>query len=831
MTKLLKRGCLVALACLTAFAAVGCLDYDPVEKQAYEAPLLTGQSSAADFVDLRGNLDFGQSVTDTFSETKPLTGYVFDAVQGARVTVTLKVDNGEDPVLILYGPLSDNGIWGQATKLDDDGLDGLNSLISDLELTSAGRYLLAAATYSGNSGGGFELGLGCRGACSEPHCPDVLCDLYCPNGFMSDPDGCPVCICAESECVTDEDCLIFDWTDDVARCIDGRCIFENQNQECQGPEDCPEGYECAMACGCTVGPNGEEDCECFGECVYVGNPECVDGEECGTENGLPGICVEGRCLPFSMECSSDMECPEGFECVEICAGIPGCDPDDSDCRPCDPNTDPICNDVVCEHLCMPVAPPSCVDNSDCPEGFVCVMEWPGCEDGDPNCLPEGVGYCVPDQEPDCRTDDDCFFPGGMGVCLNGRCVFEEIRCDADNACPPDMICEMACWDCSPEDPNCEPGCEGVCVPHQQPQCFSDFDCMDESGSQVGRCVEGFCVFDPMHCVDNTDCPAGFMCELLECWDDCPTGAPDCCVGICVPDQVPECRVDEECMFDNGMTGRCINGRCVFDSCVCPDIWAPVCAEVCYPDQCEDPDQCTGACEIRTFANACEADCVGAFIIHWGTCEEPPQGCSNDADCPAGTYCESDSASGDVGVCLPLPAMECQADSDCPDGFRCEPGYCSDMPCHEGEPCPECWGQCVPNQAECVVTGCSGEICAPYPVNSTCVWLPEYECLQLSICGALTTSTGQTTCGWTQTPEYLECLSNVMNPDACNADMDCAPGELCTQGVCHPSDCICPEVYDPVCGADGQTYDNFCFLNCAGVPFQHEGSCERGPDQP
>ena len=38
-------------------------------------------------------------------------------------------------------------------------------------------------------------------------------------------------------------------------------------------------------------------------------------------------------------------------------------------------------------------------------------------------------------------------------------------------------------------------------------------------------------------------------------------------------------------------------------------------------------------------------------------------------------------------------------------------------------------------------------------------------------------------------------------------------------------CICPQVWMPVCGENEKTYSNACFANCAGVKFT-QGSCAK-----
>lgn len=57
---------------------------------------------------------------------------------------------------------------------------------------------------------------------------------------------------------------------------------------------------------------------------------------------------------------------------------------------------------------------------------------------------------------------------------------------------------------------------------------------------------------------------------------------------------------------------------------------------------------------------------------------------------------------------------------------------------------------------CRRTGCSGQLCALSPVDTTCEWQPEYACYQTASCKRQ----ADAQCGWTETPELLECLANA-----------------------------------------------------------------------
>jgi hypothetical protein len=69
--------------------------------------------------------------------------------------------------------------------------------------------------------------------------------------------------------------------------------------------------------------------------------------------------------------------------------------------------------------------------------------------------------------------------------------------------------------------------------------------------------------------------------------------------------------------------------------------------------------------------------------------------------------------------------------------------------------------------------------------------------------------------------------------SCGPDAWCdyGPGGACGEdgfpGLCQPRPTACGELYFPVCGCDGTTYDNPCRAHAAGVAVRYDGECDPG----
>ena len=242
------------------------------------------------------------------------------------------------------------------------------------------------------------------------------------------------------------------------------------------------------------------------------------------------------------------------------------------------------------------------------------------------------------------------------------------------------------------------------------------------------------------------------------------------------------------------------------------------------------------CDGVTYVNECKAAAAGVNVAQKGACGD----CQSNEDCDGRQFCFQDSCGGaeESGFCQVRPRR-------CPKILKqvcgCD-GATYDNECyawksgvniaHSGKckPQPDCehnaW--CDDNEY-CNKDACYGVgHCTTIPIYCPAIYAP--------VCGCD---------GQTYSNECMAAMAgaNVADegpclPEVCGtiAGIQCPIGAFCefeegtcqiidNAGTCTPLDSVCPEFMDPVCGCDGQTYNNDCLRRQAGVSKASHGPCE------
>lgn len=61
---------------------------------------------------------------------------------------------------------------------------------------------------------------------------------------------------------------------------------------------------------------------------------------------------------------------------------------------------------------------------------------------------------------------------------------------------------------------------------------------------------------------------------------------------------------------------------------------------------------------------------------------------------------------------------------------------------------------IQDKSDCIITGCSKQICSNQEVMTTCEYKPEFACYQNAVCEKQENSK----CEWTETEELKQCLN-------------------------------------------------------------------------
>ncbi len=266
----------------------------------------------------------------------------------------------------------------------------------------------------------------------------------------------------------------------------------------------------------------------------------------------------------------------------------------------------------------------------------------------------------------------------------------------------------------------------------------------------------------------------------------------CGQGTVTPQNTRSSRALEHPVGGASCDGYC--GGPAAGGCWCDDLCETY-GDCCSDKQevCDSPAPCyvTG-CNNEVCADSVfNTDCTwkDEYVCYQGaTCERQPDGSCGWTPTPELTQC--------LASCQPPPPPppgECWDDTDCGPGAHCEGAVA--CPC--GVQCfaPPQTGTCIADEpAPCYVTGCNNEVCADSVFNTDCTWKDTYACYQ----GATCERQPDGSCGWTPTPELLECLATAADspcvghcggqaPEGCWCDSACAYYGDCCSGKTS----VCP----------------------------------------
>jgi uncharacterized repeat protein (TIGR01451 family) len=590
---------------------------------------------------------------------------------------------------------------------------------------------------------GYEIGEGpCTSLNATTVCRTGLCSVVgvC---LPSQTSGCAV----DSDCNGDSFCDLFQHAcvpklNDGASLPsdglhDGICSLQSGAILCASGTCNPDTDTCAR-------PNGVS---CVSATTCISNV-CGSNGSCGTAKG------DGPCLADISKCQSNRCSPTQNVCIRSdngcaadadCSNTSYCDPAARICKsklavgdalPNDSLHNGTCSSALAASVCQTglcnVEKKTCaaINGASCDAANKCVSDACGSNSrcglavGQSGCTGQNQaqtcqssycsasGTCVPPQG--CNLDSDCsgdtYCNRTAHVCeaqlRDGRSLPKDALHDGTcSAALADVVC--ASGTCNSTTNTCAAvntaGCNdaaqcvsNVCGSNRQcglgdgqSPCESDAQC------QSGKCQldSGRCVAGDAGCTRDEDCPIEDHCNstLFRCEADLDDGTS-------LPGDS-----DSGGRCTSEVAKLCASGACNPETDACASVGGNECSEdsqcasnACIDGRCGSPDG-AGECTQQNAASVCQSGICQADLYR---CVAVKNGCTGDADCAAGTYCDGRSL-----ACVPrlyagakLPSDDMHASTCSADVATavCESGACNartnacalvvGMPCAQANEC-------------------------------------------------------------------------------------------------------------------------------------------------
>lgn len=563
-----------------------------------------------------------------------------------------------------------------------------------------------------------------------------------------------------------------------------------------------------FACTFDTPPFGEHGylpCHEDGSCDHP-DCACLDGKVCVPRKGLSKTLDPQKC-----------QCPSGGkvcagECVDLTSDPRHCGSCETDCIAQFTGSigEPVCLTsqcaVVCptnssecdgdwKNGCDPLGTfQHCADCRSCSENQVCNGDQcaSGCDNGESPC---GRACCS--QQVKTPT------PQGAVACINDNCA---------------MICDPGWGDCGG---GVADGCETFLdnIRACKPSCLGgDVDCLATMRNvEAVTCENGACGYTQCK-IDFGDCdndPSN-GCETslvlaTSCGSDCGN-LRDCTQEV----------LNAEGTYCDGNSRQCNYVKCKPWASECDGIRENGCDDILHK-----PEHC-GACGRVCTAPNTRSDALecanGICVIPDGACEGDFRDCDGlyFNGCETMVKGENIFHCGACGVACPIPTntfvscVEGTCRSDClPGWFNCDT---TSMNCETGGGtmwnCLHCNNECTSGES-CTADGCTDETCSQFRCqDGSC---PDFA-TDVTHCGNCTTSCYDNapdnsvprcvggrcdytqcrwpyvTCGNPTGAGSSNCETNLLTDPAHCGDCStaCAPGQVCTNGVCGEPGVICEQ---------------------------------------